>query len=60
MDRPRRAASKITDFRKYHLSGNLDCKIQGLVETPKQLKEQLEEEKEASRRIQEDVEHLRI
>ena len=33
MDRPRWAATKVTDFRKYHLSGNLEDEVQGLVDT---------------------------
>ena len=39
MERQRRSASKITDYRKYHLSGDLDKVVQGKVtETVKHLK----------------------
>ena len=31
MDRQHRAASKVTDYRKYHLSGDLDQVLQGRV-----------------------------
>ena len=31
MDRPKRAASKVTDYRKYHLSGDLDKVLEGKV-----------------------------
>ena len=32
MDRPKRAATRVTDFRKYHLSGDLDQEVRGLVD----------------------------
>ena len=32
MDRPKRAASKVSDYRTYHLSGDLDKTLQGRVE----------------------------
>ena len=64
MDRPKRAAAtRITDFRKYHLSGDLDQEVQWLVNTrvtqfemtttnnTEELKQQLEAEKEESRRL---------
>ena len=31
MDRPRRGATKVTDFCRYHLSGDLDDQLQGKV-----------------------------
>ena len=33
MDRPKRAASKVTDYRKYHLSGDLNISLSGRVES---------------------------
>ena len=32
MDRPKHAATKVTDFRKYHLSGNLEERVAGIVD----------------------------
>ena len=54
MDRPRHAATKITDYRKYHLSGDLADTLQGRVDSQitqfemsaEELKAQLESEKE--------------
>ena len=70
MDRPKRAATKVTDFRKYHLSGDLDTQLQGRVDsrviqfemakTAEELKQQLEEERERSTKMMEDVEIRRI
>ena len=71
MDRPKRAAaSKVTNFRKFHLSGDLDTEISGLVDTrinqfemattAEELQKQLEEEREQSRKLQEDAELLKI
>ena len=69
MDRPKRAATKVTDFRRYHLSGDLDKELEGLVDnrvslfemsSVEELKRQLEEERENSRKLQEDVEMMRI
>ena len=69
MDRPKRAATKVTDFRKYHLSGDLDQEIKGLVDnrvqqfkmsTAEELKQQLELEKEETRKLQEDAEIMKI
>ena len=70
MDRPRRAATKVTDFRRYHLSGDLDQEVRGLVDsrveqfemslTTEQLKQQLDEEREASKKLQEDLEQMKI
>ena len=70
MDRPHRAATKVTDFRRFHLSGDLSDRIEGLVESrigqfemaqsAEQLKQQLEEEKENSRKLQEEIELLRM
>ena len=66
MDRPKRAAAtKVSDFRCYHLSGDLDQQVLGIVDsrvnhfemaTVEELKKQIEEEKEQSRKLQEDVE----
>ena len=70
MDRPKRAATKVTDFHRYHLSGNLNEELQGRVDSrvtqfemaqsAEELKKQLEEEKENSRRLQEDVELMKL
>ena len=70
MDRPKRAAAKVTDYRRYHLSGDLDQEIKGLVnsrvgqfemaQSAEQLRAQLEEEKEASRKLQQDLERIKI
>ena len=70
MERPCRVATKVTDFRRYHLSGDLDQEVEGLVDTRigqfkmaksnDQLQQQLETEKENSRQLQEDVECQRI
>ena len=70
MDRPKRAATKITDYRKYHLSGDLQQEVEGLVDTrvgqfemalsAEQIKQQLEKEKETSQQLEEDVELLRL
>ena len=70
MDRPRQAATKVTDFRKYHLLGDLEEEVQGLVDTrvgqfemaktPEELQWQLEEEKKNSKKIQDSVERAKI
>ena len=68
MERPKRAATRVTDFRKFHLSGNLDEEVQGLVDSrvnlfemaTAELKQKLEQEREASRKIQEDAERAEI
>ena len=70
MDRPKRTASKVADFRKYHLSGDLDKTLQGRVdsrinqfEMPKsqeELQQQLEEEKENSKCLMEEMECMKI
>ena len=69
MERPKCAATKVTDFRQYHLSGDLDNTIKGLVDnrvsqfemaTMEELKQKLEEEKEQSRKMQEEAEVQRI
>ena len=59
----------MTDFRKYHLSADLDQEIKGVVDnrvqqfemsTAEELKQQLELEKEETRKLQEDAEIMRI
>ena len=71
MDRPKRAAAaKVTDFRKFHLSGDLDKEVEGLVDTwvhqfemttnMEELRQQLETEKEQSKKLQEDAECAEI
>ena len=69
MDRPRRAATKVTNFRSYHLSGDLDNQVQGLVESrieqfdmasTDELKQQLEQERENNKKLEQDAEYARI
>ena len=70
MDRPRRAATKVTNFRKYHLSGDLDQTLQGVVDSrithfemaqsTEELQKQLEEEKVQTKRMLEDMECMKI
>ena len=71
MDRPKRAAAmKITDFRHYHLSGDLNTELAGRVDThisqfestmsTEELRKQLEEDREAGRKVQEDMECMKI
>ena len=70
MDRPKRAATKVTDFRKFHLSGDLNEQLQGRVDTRvtqfkmastlEELRQQLENSKEKSRKMQQEAEMLRI
>ena len=71
MLRPKRAAAtKVTDFWKYHLSGDLDQTLQGRVDTrisqfemaanPEDLQRQLEEEKEASKKLMEEAEYMKL
>ena len=65
MERPKRAATKVTDFRRYHLSGNLEDEVHGLVGSritqfsmstaAEQLKAQIEAEKENSKRLEEEA-----
>ena len=68
MDRPKRAATKVTDFRKYHLSGNLDQELQGRVDSrinqfemstnTDDLERELEEAREHSCKLKEDAETM--
>ena len=69
MERPKCAATKVTEFRQYHLSGDLDNTIKGLVDnrvsqfemaTMEKLKQSLEGEKEQSKKMQEEAEVQRI
>ena len=70
MDRPKRAATKVTDFRKYHLSGDLDHHLQGRVDSQitqfemttnvDELQKELEEEREHSKKMMADLEAMRI
>ena len=84
MDRQKRAASgKITDYRKYHLSGDLEQVVQGKVSeaikllqnthianlsepliiedsTPEQLQELLQQEKDSSAKMQQQVETMKL
>ena len=70
MERPKRAATKVTDFRKYHLSGDLDIALQGRVDDrvnqfemakiQEELQMQLEEERAQSKRMGEEAELMRI
>ena len=80
MDRQCRAASKITNYRKYHLSGDLDKVVQGRVSgvveqlenttdmeepslkeaTTEQLQELLQQQKDTSTKIQQQVEAMKL
>ena len=70
MERPKRAATKVTNFRKYHFSGNLDNEVQEIVDcrvnqfematTAEELKQKLEQEQEQSKRMQEDAEYAEL
>ena len=70
MERPKRAATKVTNFRKYHLSGNLDNEVQGIVDcrvnqlemaaSTEELKQKLEQEREQSKKMQEDAEYAEL
>ena len=70
MDRPKRAATKVTDFRKYHLSGDLNKHIRGQVDSNirhfemvgavEELKKQLEAEKEHSKKLEEEAECMKV
>ena len=70
MDRPKRVANKVSDYRKYHLSGDLDETLQGRVDTRvnqfemaksnEELQKQLEEERAQSKRIMDEMEHMKI
>ena len=70
MDRQRRVAStKVADFRQYHLSGELDKTVEGLVDnritqfemaTVEKLQQKLEEERAQSKKMQEEAEIAHI
>ena len=65
MDRPKRAATKVTDFRRYHLSGDLDKQLQDRVDsrvtqfemasTVEELQKELEKERENSKKMMTDM-----
>ena len=58
------------DYHKFHLSGDLNEQVHGhvgsritqfeMVKNTEELQQQLEEERENSRKLMEDVEHLRV
>ena len=70
MDRPKRAAaSKVSNFRTFHLSGDLNQEIKGLVDarieqfdmtSTEDLRIQLEQEREDNRKLEENVEQAKI
>ena len=61
MDRPKRAAAKVTSFRQFHLSGDPHKHDQPKpMATPEDLQKQLEEERENSKKLHDDVEHLHL
>ena len=86
MDRQRRAASRVTDFKRYHLSGDLDQVVQGKVSevlelletgamaspaqekvipvegdaTPEELEQMLQEQKEASLKLEQQVQTMKL
>ena len=67
MERPKRAAAaKVSNFRTFHLSGDLDDTVKGLVDSrieqftmtsTEELKQQLEQERESNKQLEESVEH---
>ena len=70
MERPKCAAAKVKDFRRYHLSGDLNETLAGRVDnritqfemssSMDKLQKALQEEKENSRCMMEDLELARI
>ena len=80
MDRQKRSASRVTDYRRYHLSGDLDQIVQGKVsrvverletidmssrptdETTslEELEQLLQEQKESSSKLQQQMQAMRI
>ena len=70
MDMPKRVANKVSDYRKYHLSGDLDETLQGTVDTRvnqfkmaksnEELQKQLEEERAQSKCIMDEMERMKI
>ena len=72
MERPKRAATKISDYRRYHLSGDLDTTLQGKVGEAvnniehnmshdlEELKRLLAEEEEKSKRLQHEAEVMQL
>ena len=70
MERPKRAATKVTDFQRYHLSGDLNNALQGRVDsrisqfemadTAEELQCQLEEERQNSKQLKADAEIMKI
>ena len=58
-DRPKRAATRVTDFRRFHRSGDLqEPRGKEIMATPEELKKQIEEAKENSDKMQNDMEML--
>ena len=65
MERPKQAATKVRDYRKYHLSGDLDKHIRGKVgqvvsqieemSTQQELEQKLEAQTEATRKLELEV-----
>ena len=70
MDRPKRAATKVTDFRRFHLSGDLEQEVHSILDsrinqfkmatTAEELQQQLEAEREQSKKLQQDAELMKI
>ena len=71
-ERQKQAATKITDYRHYHLSGDLDNSLQGRVgevihqfennmsQSVEDLQREIQEEEEKSKKMQQEAEVLRL
>ena len=69
LDRPRQGTTKVTDFRKYHLLGDLDKEVEGIVDsrvnqfemaTVDEIKQQLQLKRDQSKKLQEDAEIMEM
>ena len=60
MDRPKRAATKVTNFCTLHRSGDPAIQEEEMVQTAEELQQQLEQEKEQSRKLMEDAELMKL
>ena len=69
MERTRRSPTKVINYRKFHLSGDLDQQVSGKVErtihqfemaTPTEMAQQLEMQKEATRKLQLEAEEMQL
>ena len=72
MERTKRAASKVTDYRRYHLSGDLNTSLVGKVgeavsriedkmtQSAEEMKQLLQEKEEKSKKLQQDAELMQL